>query len=417
MASVSIFRKILLEEAMYYNKQERRYDLDWLRTFAFGVLILYHIGMYYVADWGWHIKSSNTSVVLQDIMLLTNTWRMSLLFFISAIALAFVQQRYSSWLLVNVKSVRLLLPLLFGMFVIVAPQAYYEALSQQLIEPGFINFWLDYINPSTDLLTEHHSMIGLLTWNHLWFLPYLWCYSLIFIVFRKPIVHFAKSFFIRKLPTTLALVFIVLSLTFVWLALRQKFPSTHALVDDWYNHGKYFLVFFVGYMFALQKSWWQFVIDKRRIFLVLALLGYAFIVADRHNAFELLASQFETNSSVRFFYGIVLSINHWAWIFCVVGFAGYWLNKPSKTLSYATEAILPWYLLHQTLIIVFAWWLKPLMLPPQIEVLFLIVMTTTGCLIGYEVIKRISVLRFLSGLKLIKRSTPHLTQFKQRTSE
>lgn len=402
---------------MYYNKQDRRYDLDWLRTLAFGVLILYHIGMYYVADWGWHIKSSNTSVVLQDFMLLTNTWRMSLLFFISAIALAFVQQRNSSWLLVNVKTVRLLLPLLFGMFVIVVPQVYYEALSQQLIEPGFINFWLDYINPSTDLLTEHHSVIGLLTWNHLWFLPYLWCYSLIFIAFRNPIEHFAKSFFIRKLPTTLALVFIVLSLTFVWLALRQKFPSTHALVDDWYNHGKYFLVFFVGYMFALQKSWWQFVIDKRRVFLALALLGYAFIVADRHNTFELLASQFETNTSIRFFYGIVLSINHWAWIFCVVGFAGYWLNKPSKTLSYATEAILPWYLLHQTLIIVFAWWLKPLMLPPQIEVLLLIVMTITGCLIGYEVIKRISVLRFLSGLKLIKRSTRHLTQFKQSASE
>ena len=57
----------------------RRYDIDWLRTLAFGVLILYHTGMYYVADWGWHIKSEHTFAWLQDVMMLTAPWRMSLL--------------------------------------------------------------------------------------------------------------------------------------------------------------------------------------------------------------------------------------------------------------------------------------------------------------------------------------------------
>ena len=47
----------------------RRYDLDWLRILAFAVLILYHVGMYYVAEWDWHIKSSVTSVALQDWMI------------------------------------------------------------------------------------------------------------------------------------------------------------------------------------------------------------------------------------------------------------------------------------------------------------------------------------------------------------
>ena len=57
---------------MTYNNNERHYDIDWLRTLAFGVLILYHVGMYYVTDWGWHIKSEETSTILQDIMILTN---------------------------------------------------------------------------------------------------------------------------------------------------------------------------------------------------------------------------------------------------------------------------------------------------------------------------------------------------------
>ena len=167
--------------------QERRYDVDWIRTLALCVLILYHIGMYYVADWGWHIKSTETSELLQDVMLLTNPWRMSLLFFIAAIALGLVRQRYSSMRLVALRSSRLLVPLLFGMFIVVVPQIYFEALSQELIAPGFFAFWQDYINPNTELLKDHHSVIGLLTWNHLWFLPYLWVYSLIFVLLHKPI--------------------------------------------------------------------------------------------------------------------------------------------------------------------------------------------------------------------------------------
>ena len=93
----------------------RRYDIDWLRTLAFGVLILYHTGMYYVADWGWHIKSEHTFAWLQDVMMLTAPWRMSLLFFISAIALALVGKRYSGGSLAILRSKRLLVPLLFGM--------------------------------------------------------------------------------------------------------------------------------------------------------------------------------------------------------------------------------------------------------------------------------------------------------------
>lgn len=378
----------------------RRYDIDWLRTLAFGVLILYHTGMYYVADWGWHIKSEHTFAWLQDVMMLTVPWRMSLLFFISAIALALVGKRYSGGSLAILRSKRLLVPLLFGMFVIVAPQTYYEALSQNLIQPGFLSFWLQYINPHTELLKEHHSVIGLLTWNHLWYLPYLWVYSLIVLALSGVLQALAATRVFQHIPAWIAAAGAVLALMIIWFLLRQRFPVTHALLDDWYSHGKYFLVFVSGYLFALQPHWWSAVIRQRRGLLLLAVLGYAFLIADRHELLLFLSSRFETSDTVRAFYGLVVSLEHWAWLLAAVGYAGFWLNRPGRLLDYANHAVLPWYMLHQTLIIVFAWWLKSASLPGYAEAPVLLILTVLGCLAGYEVIRRSRILSWLCGLKL-----------------
>ncbi|MBW8882071.1 MAG: acyltransferase, partial [Asticcacaulis sp.] len=63
----------------------RRYDLDWLRLIAFGLLIFYHIGMFYVT-WGWHVKSDHAGRAIEPLMRLVNPWRLDLLFFISGVA-------------------------------------------------------------------------------------------------------------------------------------------------------------------------------------------------------------------------------------------------------------------------------------------------------------------------------------------
>ena len=391
---------------------ERRYDIDWLRTLAFGVLILYHLGMYYVADWGWHLKSAQTSEWLQNLMILSGPWRMSLLFFISAIALALVQRRSdgrSGLTMVRRRTQRLFTPLLFGMFVIVVPQVYIEALSQDLIAPGYFEFWAQYINPRTDLLTEHHSPIGLLTWNHLWFLPYLWAYSLLLILLRAPLHRLTESERFQRIPPVAAISAVVLVLMLVWLLLRTRFPVTHALLDDWYNHGRYLLVFVFGYLFALQPRWWQFVIDRRWVFFCLAMVCYLLILADRNGVFPTLDADMAAYPEVRLIVGTVIALNLWAWIFCVVGFAGFYLNRPSPWLRYTNPAILPWYILHQTLIIVFAWMLKPFALPIGFEAMVLLALTVAGCVGGYAIIQRVNVLRWLCGMspRTVPKSAPH----------
>ena len=390
---------------MATHLSQRRYDLDWLRTLAFALLILYHVGMYYVADWGWHVKSAVTSEGLQNLMLLTNPWRMSLLFFISAMALALAQRNTATFRLFSLRSNRLLIPLLCGMFIIVVPQVYYEALSQQLIEPGYFSFWLHYINPNTDLLRDHHSPIGLLTWNHLWFLPYLWCYSVLVLIIAPLLNTLAK--YLQPLPGSIALLLVMASLICAWFTLRQAYPSSHALVNDWYNHAKYFSVFIAGYLFALQGNWWQKVIAFRRWFLLAALVGYSLIIADRNALFDSVPASFGESFSGRLLVGAVLALNHWGWILALIGYAGRYLSKRTNTvdkdgklLHYANNAILPWYMLHQTLIIVFAVWLKPLALPVGVEATLLIILTCAGCWAGYELVKRFWLSRWLFGLKV-----------------
>ena len=71
----------------------RRHDIDALRVLAFGLLILYHLGMLYVSDWGFHLKSHYLAGWLQYPMLFLNRWRMDLLFLISGLAVHFLRGR------------------------------------------------------------------------------------------------------------------------------------------------------------------------------------------------------------------------------------------------------------------------------------------------------------------------------------
>ncbi|MGQ8364371.1 acyltransferase family protein [Glaciecola sp. 1036] len=378
---------------------ERRDDIDWLRVLAFFILIGYHIGMFYVLDWGWHIKSEHQSQILQDIMILFNQWRMSLLFFISAMSLALFQQKYGLKNVLSIRSKRLLIPLVFGMLVIVPPQLYIELQHSIGYDKNYLSFLSEYYNLDTQLAPEKQSVIGLITWNHLWFLPYLFVYSVILLLIHKAITRLVESSFIQKLSLPVFVALLVVTTTLIWLALRQKFPTTHDLVNDWYSHAKYFWVFLVGYGLVYTPKLWDSVVHHRWRLLMVAVVCYAFIIADRHGAWTFLADRFETSLLVKSFYGSVFTLNHWTWILALVGLAGHYLRFTNQFLRYANTAILPWYMLHQTLIIIVANYLAPNRLPVVIELSLITAITLVGCFVGYELAKRIKLLRLLFGLK------------------
>lgn len=379
-----------------YEITGRRYDLDWLRVLAFGILILYHVAMFYVAGWGWHIKSDTTSETLQYIMMLVNTWRMPLLFLISGAALWFASKKISSWGLLKLRLVRLLPPLILGMLVIVPPQMYFQILQAEGVDLSYLAFYRLYLDMGTGQFPNHHTPVGLITWNHLWFIPYLIAYTGAFVIL-KPLLDRAANALARvRVPLFLLYIVPVGIVVQYGLFLRPNFPQNYALVGDWYAHALYFTLFAMGYIMAGQLQIVRMLVASRWVCLGVSLLTY-FLVVLLHAG---LIFNDHGNRADWIVTVLIQYLNGWAWLLTVMAWAAAWLNRPSKALSYMNTAILPWYVLHQTITIILAWYLAPLDMNVGLEAILLVAGTVAGCALGYELIRRNVVTRFLFGLKL-----------------
>ncbi len=372
----------------------RRYDLDQLRVLAFGVLILYHVSMFYVADWGWHIKSDRPSEALKNLMLLTSPWRMSLLFFLSGAALAFASRKISRGGLVKLRLQRLVLPLVFSMAVIVPPQVYVELLTKEGAALSYSQFYTLYLDAGTSAYPEHqHGPLGLWTWNHLWFLAYLWHYTLLFVV-AKPLLDRGARFLADRplsLPVIIGLCALPL-LAYRYFLLLHWEPS-NALVDDWFNHARYLTVMFLGYVLATHDGFWRVLGRHRWHLLGAAIIAYAGLLLMYHGVMLQGKGQF-------FLRQAWVSADATLWLLAVLGLGHHYLNRPSRVMRYMNEAILPLYILHQTLIVVIAFYLAPSGLPLGLEAALILAGTVAGCALGYEIIRRFWITRLLFGLKL-----------------
>ena len=375
----------------------RRYDVDALRVFAFSLLILYHVGMFYVAGWGWHVKSAYQSEWLQLPMSFTNQWRMPLLFVISGLAISFVHGRYSPWQLAARRAIRLLVPLIFGMVIVVAPQPYYEALSKGIIEPGFLRFWGQYLTMH-DFPGEAWDGEDIITWtwNHLWYLPYLFLYTMLLIpvsVFLDGKGHRVRER-LRRLTGIRIVVLPVVPLMVYGNFVFPHFPGiTHALLDDWYAHAMYFTFFLYGYLIGTSRNVWEAITGMRSKLLAAGAVLFGLLM--------LLRKVLDEDPGILLEQANLLTIylNRWVWILAAMAWGYHALNRPIRWLPYATQAVYPWYILHQTIIVVAGYELSRLSLGPVIEPALVLLATIAGCYLLYEfVIRRVRFLRPLFGV-------------------
>ena len=379
----------------------RRYDIDWLRTLAFLVLIFYHIGQFYVTDWNWHVKSEYQSDFLKNFMLLVNQWRMPLIFLISGVALSLVEPKVSPLKLLKLRFVRVYIPLVFGMYFIVPPQLYYELVQGSGYSGDYFEFWSFYVDTGTDRYPEkHHEPIGLMTWNHLWYLAYLFHYTLVYLLL-KPLLTRINWQSLTQNTSPFLIVFIPTSLLVIYdIALEDRFPKTNALVDDWYNHAIYFTIFLLGYVIAKSSTLWDKIIANRRVWFISALISFTLIILRFNRVGWFDADHGDYHIAGQLFITILWAINKIFWLLAVIAYSGAYLNRKSKLLGYMNEAILPWYILHQTVIVVVAMNLASFSLGGVAEPLLVILLTFALCGIGYEIVKRFSLTRFLFGMKL-----------------
>lgn len=368
---------------------QRRNDLDWVRILAFGLLVPYHVGMYYVT-WDWHVKSPMASSALEPFMMLTAPWRLLLLFFISGVASAYLKAKSNSGFLGR-RSKQLFIPLIFGMLVIVPPQSYYEVVEALGYQGGYLTFWLQYLI-GNDSFCDADGCLSVPTWNHLWFVAYLLVYTL-FLPLIRWLPARIKAIRIDGIGV---LIWPVIYLIIARLLLLERFEATHALTDDWYNHAQYFAIFVFGFTIAAQQPFWAALLRWRWLSGGIACVSAVFLVV----YFNIYSESHPAPDALRIFQRCIWAMQQWMAPAAIMGFAYKHWRSESVLLKKLTPAIFPLYILHQTIIVVLAHNLQALQISPAVEAPLLITATFSLCWLAYLIIRRLRWLRPLFGLPM-----------------
>ena len=345
---------------------QRRYDLDWLRVIAILTLLLYHTGMIYVS-WGWHIKSPEHSQPMEEVMRWLHRWRMPLLFFISGAGTFFALKNFGSrnatspYLRYAGERVRrLFVPLVFGMFVIVPPQIYIEWLFRHRFAGSYFTFY-----PEVFKFQSYHDggTGGAFSWHHLWFICYLFFYSLLSIPVFRWLKRESGQRFTDRLGRLIArrggALILVLVIIVSQVLLKPYFPDeTHALVNDWAYFVKNLLLFWLGYVLTSRAEFWQILTDQRRIFLVATLICTVILYGSR-------AIWGEEAIDNMLWLDVLYTLNSdcltWFSVLTTIGYGYQYLNvNPSwigrPILKHLNEAVYPFYILHQTVIVLIGYY-------------------------------------------------------------
>ncbi len=370
--------------------QQRRHELDALRVLAIFLLILYHVGMFYVADWDWHVKSEHSSEFLQNLMLWSSQWRMSLLFFISGAALAFVIPRMTYWQFYKERNKRLIIPLIFGIAVIVPPQAYYQMIQfGGLREVGYLRFWLAYLNPADSLYTPVYDAIPgtKMTWNHLWFLMYIFAYSFaLFALVRLGVISFLIKLLNKtngwQLSALIITVPAMLLALFSYL-LRDNQAWTHSFINDWPNHSRFLLITILGCVFVQTELVWKTIGRLAPMSLAFGLVSFGMVLYSFHGG----------SLGMDWTKHLVWKFNNWIWILVMVGFGIRFLSSYSKVFSYLNKGVYTYYMVHQTLIVMVGFNLSLLRLGFITEAILLIAISILLTLGTFVVISKVKTFR------------------------
>lgn len=374
------------------DESPRRHDLDWLRVIAFAVLIFYHVGMLYVT-WEFPVKSRYASQGPEALMKLVNPWRLALLFFISGVALRFATDKSTSLSrFASSRLVRIGAPLVFGMLVVVMPQAYFEFRQDGVIEPGILRFYPDYLN------LEHRVPSPTPTWNHLWYLVYLLLYTLLCLPLLAPLRRASSSRMIGWLfggpARLLGLALVPFAVYELWLA--PRFPTTHALIDDWATHAQRSTMLLLGYLAAKHSGFWRSV-DRAwpAALLLAAVLAPVRLDTRAATAF---AREALPGGIALVAIPYALTLYAWSCIVVLLAVAQRHLNAPSRALRYLTNAVFCYYVVHQTITVAAGYFLTQREMGALWEFVCVSLLTAGGCAVSFELLRRIPFVRVLFGI-------------------
>lgn len=371
----------------------RHHGMDWLRIGAFGLLILYHIGMFFV-PWDWHVKIARPLDWAAIPMLATNSWRLPLLFLVSGYASAALFAKLGgAGAFVRSRSARLLIPLAFGIVVVIPPQPWIELVTQHGYGKSLGAFW-----------TSDYFRFGVLdgivlpTWQHLWFVVYLWVYTMLIAAMLAWVPERIRKRIADGAARWLGgwgMLIVPLAGWLLILALFPRHDETHALFDDGPSHLHYLVPFFAGWLLRVRPELFAAVARCWRAGLVIGIAAFGFVAWAEWS--------WPGNTPLPGWasapFAIARLVQGWATIVALVGIADAYWNRDHPWRTTLAEAVFPFYIIHQTIIVVFGWYLLRAGAGALASFLILVAATVAGCWLFYRIGRNIGWLRPLIGLQ------------------
>jgi hypothetical protein len=376
--------------------------LDWLRVIAIGVLLMYHIGMVYVPDWGYHYKNPLASDCIKSLMLLTSPWRMGLLWLVSGIALAYMCGSYNVIKLVVKRTNQILLPLLVGVLFVVPFQLFAQMKQAGDMPLNFIGFVHAFFFQPKQYFANYSSGIwSRFDVNHLWFLRSLWRFSIILILL-SPILN---SNLAKMIGNGLAsqlrflLPLFVIPITMIeWLMEGES-------VREYYG----FVLLLLGFYLGLHGAFWRTLTRHLKLLCLLSLIAMTALQIGFIQIWQTGLN--ETSTLLNALIQCIYVSNKFLPLLAILSLSYKFLNKPNKIIKKLNPYVFPLYILHQSVTIIVAYMASNspfiLLQSAEYQLWFSLVITPLICALLVMLIASVNCLRMCFGMRFKNNRDPY----------
>ncbi|MFC1533967.1 acyltransferase [Thermodesulfobacteriota bacterium] len=380
---------------MTTDTSKRRYELDWLRVLAILIVFLYHSTRFFnLSDW--HVKNVNTFVWVEIWNIFATRWMMPLFFIISGASLFYAIGKSGGWRRFYVdKFMRLMIPVLIGSVTHSALQVYLERLTHGQFSGSFFSFIPEYFNGVYVAIGmpgnfAYHGM-------HLWYLFFLFLYGLI--CYRLFIWLKGSGREILNRVTTL---FAIPGLIYLWFSiplLIMKALIPQAVLDvgsGGWGFLYYFWFLVSGFMIVSNDRLQQNIKKQRWISLLLGVVLSAVYLYQLFSPSRVVFPAWISD----WIYTLLSFFSAWTWLFAILGFSMRFLAFDRPLLRYANEGVLPFFILHQTVLLgigyfIMNWEIHDALKWAIVFISSFIVIITLYTLL----VRKLELFRFLFGMK------------------
>jgi len=373
----------------------RLHYIDWLRVMAFGLLFLFHATRFF-DTYPWHIKNVESSTAINYFVEFVHSWRMQLIFLISGAGTYFaLQSRRGKFL--NDRIMRLIIPYVFGVIILIPPQKYLEAIFQSSFDGSYLSFLTYYpARIMNEGIGFNLNWIGYLGY-HIWYLAYLFMQTLLLLpLFKVMKNHRGIQRIYQAISSNIySLSLLIIPLIISEFALRPFYPD----YLDWADFAMYSLFFLYGFMFQLNDNFIRIIEKNAYIFLGAGITSWG-----TYLLFKESLDQMSIPSHSWQYLGVLLirNINNFSWVLAFLGLAKKFLNFKHSLLNHLNQSILPFYILHQTVIIGIGYFVIQWDLSLLAKFMIILTVSFLSTIALYQIVWRSKLLRILFGMKLKK---------------